>query len=95
MKLILADVIIIFRENQLLINSYFFHSLPDKLFDIQFTDLVLLSSLLNDQNRCSSKFCKIHRKTLATLLKKRLWHRCFPVNFTKFLRTPFLQSTSE
>ena len=26
----------------------------------------------------------------ATLLKKRFWHRCFPVNFAKFLRTPFL-----
>ena len=26
----------------------------------------------------------------ATLLKKRLWHGCFPVNFAKFLRTPFL-----
>ena len=26
----------------------------------------------------------------ATLLKKRLWHRCFPMNFPKFLRTPFL-----
>ena len=26
----------------------------------------------------------------ATLLKKRLWHRCFPVNFAKFLKTPFL-----
>ena len=25
----------------------------------------------------------------ATLFKKRLWHRCFPVNFAKFLRTPF------
>ena len=25
----------------------------------------------------------------ATLLKKRFWHRCFPVNFRKFLRTPF------
>ena len=25
----------------------------------------------------------------STLLKKRLWHRCFPVNFAKFLRTPF------
>ena len=25
----------------------------------------------------------------ATLLKKRVWHRCFPVNFVKFLRTPF------
>ena len=24
----------------------------------------------------------------ATLLKKRLCHRCFPVNFAKFLRTP-------
>ena len=28
------------------------------------------------------------------LLKKRLWHRCFPVNFAKFLRTSFLQNTS-
>ena len=25
----------------------------------------------------------------ATLLKQRLWHRCFPVNFAKFLRTFF------
>ena len=24
------------------------------------------------------------------LLKKSLWHRCFPANFAKFLRTPFL-----
>ena len=30
----------------------------------------------------------------ATLLKKRLWHRCFPVNFAKFLWAPFLQNTS-
>ena len=33
-------------------------------------------------------------KLPATLLKKRLWRRCFPVNFTKFLRTPFLENTS-
>ena len=26
----------------------------------------------------------------ATLLKKRSWRRCFPVNFAKFLKTPFL-----
>ena len=25
----------------------------------------------------------------ATLLKKRLWQRCFPENFVNFLRTPF------
>ena len=30
----------------------------------------------------------------TTLLKKRLWHGCFPVNFAKFLRTPFLQNAS-
>ena len=34
--------------------------------------------------KISKNFC------LTTLLKKRLWHRCFPVNFAKFLRTPFL-----
>ena len=26
--------------------------------------------------------------------RRRLWHRCFPVNFVKFLRAPFLQNTS-
>ena len=30
----------------------------------------------------------------ATLLKKGLWHRCFPVNFAIFLGTPFSQNTS-
>ena len=29
-----------------------------------------------------------------TLLKKRLWHRFFPLNFAKFLRTPVLQNNS-
>ena len=38
--------------------------------------------------RCSLKF----RKRSATLLKKTLWHRCFPVNYAKFLRTCFLQN---
>ena len=26
----------------------------------------------------------------VSFLKKILWHRCFPVNFAKFLRTSFL-----
>ena len=30
----------------------------------------------------------------VTLLKKRLWHRCFIKDITKFLRTPFLQNIS-
>ena len=29
----------------------------------------------------------------ATLLKKRLWHRCFPVNFLKFLKNTFSYRT--
>ena len=39
-------------------------------------------------------FNKVEGLSPATLIKKRLWHRCFPVNFMKFLRTPFLQNTS-
>ena len=39
-----------------------------------------------------------HRKRCclkpAILLKKTLRHRCFPVNFAKFLRPSFLQNTS-
>ena len=33
-------------------------------------------------------FNKVASPRLATLFKKRIWHRCFPVNFAKFLRTP-------
>ena len=45
------------------------------------------------------KLSKIHRKvhvpeSFSTLLKMRLWRRCFPMNFAKFQRTPFLQNTS-
>ena len=28
------------------------------------------------------------------MLKKRLWHRCFLVNFAKFIRMPYLQNAS-
>ena len=45
--------------------------------------------------RCSVKkvFLKISQKNTCTrvsLLKKRLWHRCFSVNFAKLSRAPFL-----
>ena len=39
---------------------------------------------------CQSLFFdKLQAWGLVTLLKKRFWQRCFPVNFAKFLRTPF------
>ena len=55
--------------------------------------------------RCSLIFAKFTGKHMcqclffnkiaspATLLKKRLWHMYFPINFSKFLRAPFLQNT--
>ena len=42
----------------------------------------------NSQENTCARFSFTLRR--ATLLKKRLWHRCFPMNFAKFLRTPFL-----
>ena len=52
--------------------------------------------------RCSVKkgilknCAKFTENTCArvSFFKISLWHRCFPVNFAKFLRTPFLQNTS-
>ena len=42
----------------------------------------------------SLSFNKVVGLRPGTLLKKSLWHRCFPVYFAKFRRTPFLQNTS-
>ena len=41
--------------------------------------------------RCSVEkvFLEISQKITGKDLCQRLWHRCFLVNFTKFLRTPF------
>ena len=39
-------------------------------------------------------FDKVAGLQAATLSKKRLPCKCFPVNFDKFLRTPFLLNTS-
>ena len=39
-------------------------------------------------------FNKVADLRPATLLKNRLWHRSFPVNFMKFLGTSFSRSTS-
>ena len=49
----------------------------------------------SQENTCArvTFFNKVTGLRLTTLLKKRLWHRCFSVNFVKFLRTPFLQNT--
>ena len=57
--------------------------------------------------RSSHQRCSVRKGVLRNFAKftgthlfqslffnKIAWHRCFPVNSTKFLRTPFLQNTS-
>ena len=58
------------------------------------------------EKRCSYKLHKIHRKTrvpeslfnkiaglrAATLSKKKVWHRGFPVNFAKYLWTRYFKT---
>ena len=44
----------------------------------------------SQKNTCASFFFnKVAGLRSATLLKKILWHRYFPMNFAKFLRKPF------
>ena len=54
----------------------------------------LLKILQNSQENTSARvsfLIKLQASALrpATLLKKGVWHRCFPANFKKFLRTTF------
>ena len=74
--------------------SKFHHLLPEwhVNFPKGFKDIINpYKYLLKNGNSCLEVFCK---KTLrlepGTLLKKILWHRCFPGNFAKFSRTSFL-----
>ena len=48
----------------------------------------------SQENTCSRVSFLIKLKAYATLLKERLCHRCFPVNFVEFLRIPFSQNRS-
>ena len=44
----------------------------------------------SQENTCARVFLnKVAGLRPVILLKKRLWHRCFPANFVKFLRTSF------
>ena len=62
---------------------------------IVFDKVRLKESIITPRTSQRSRACNFIKKAEpATLLKKRLWHRCFPVNFAKFLRTPFLQNSS-
>ena len=56
------------------------------LFNVNYKTLAAHALIKIDvfQNRCQA----------CNFIKMRLQHRCFPMKFTKSLRTPFLQNTS-
>ena len=52
---------------------------------------MLLKNSQNSQEKTYariSSFSKAAGLGLTILLKEKLWHGCFPVNFAKYLRTP-------
>ena len=49
--------------------------------------------ILQNSQESSARFSFLI-KLQASFIKKRLWHRFFPVNFAKFQRHLFLQSTT-
>ena len=51
---------------------------------------VSLEIAQSSQGNTCSRVSFLIKLQACALLKQRLWHRCFPVNFAKFLRTPFL-----
>ena len=88
--------------------AFLFWEKDDSLFShpISFHCFKIVTNI-NSYRWCSEKkgvlrnFAKLAGKHLRqrlffrkSLLTKSLWHRCFPWNFDKFLRTPFLQNTS-
>ena len=63
--------------------------------DVFCTKCVLINyAKFTGKHLCQSLFLNKVQAPPATLLKKRLWYRCFPVNFAKFVETTFLQDTS-
>ena len=56
---------------------------------------IFLKLLQNSmENTCARVFFnKVTGLRPATLLKKRLWQRCFSVNFAKILRTPLMAAS--
>ena len=63
-------------------------------FQKQPPEVFYKKSVLRNFTKFTGIFNKVAGLRPATFFKKRLWYRCFPVNFVKLLRAPFLQNTS-
>ena len=94
-----------YGSTRLLLNEIYLHlmrigkNLPRKFQTILKTEAVvrrcsvkkmfLEISQNSQENTCVRVSFLIKLQAWGPLLKKRPWHRCFPVDFAKSLRTPF------
>ena len=95
----------VLKSNQSAISKFSFNLLKSCIFALSVTrrshrrcsvkkDVLKSTAKITENHLLQSFFFnKVAGFRPATLLKKRLWHMCFPVNFMKFLRTPFLYRT--
>ena len=54
--------------------------------------LILNSIRLKSRATRDALWKKVFLEISQNSIKKRLWHRCFPVNFVKFLKTRFYRT---
>ena len=86
-------------------NTFFYRTLPGDCFWV--VTVLMRKKVLNIKKNGQVTVrgvCAVQQQSLTDVLqnrcqacnfiKERLQHRCFPMKFTKFLRTLFLQNTS-
>ena len=73
-------------------NSHIYRSSPQEVFCKKGV-LGNFAKFTGKHLRHSLFFNQIADPMSATLLKKRLWHRCSPVNFAKFFKNTFFYRT--
>ena len=66
---------------------------PGTVFFLKIFKKILAHIFMKNKTPAQMFYCKFWEMFQpTTLLRIRLWHRRFPVSFTKFLRTVFLQN---
>ena len=93
---------IMWSPNHFSISSCFLCFLESRFFRIQVLQGLGFSGsrffkvqVLQGLGFSCSRFFKVRVQVLEVApVKKRPWHSCFPVNFDKFVRTPFLKKIS-
>ena len=78
------------KDGKLSGQSHFRQKRPPEVFWKK--DVLINFAKFTGKHLCQGLFMSVAKA--CNFIKQRLWHRSFPVNFAKVLRTPFLQNTS-